>query len=76
MENTIPDGEGQLKFLGHYIRKGKLEDLCLAGRIDGKRARGRPRKTYLNNFQDRFQTTRELWDAARDRNDWRRVSEA
>ena len=30
----------QLKFLGHVIRKGELEDLALSGRIPGKRARG------------------------------------
>ena len=29
----------QLKFLGHVIRKGELEDLALSGRIPRKRAR-------------------------------------
>ena len=40
----------QLKFLGHYIRRGKLEDSCLGGKINGKRARGRQRKICLQNF--------------------------
>ena len=38
-----------LKFLGHYSWRGKLENLCL-GKVNGKRARGRQRKTFLQNF--------------------------
>ena len=36
----------QLKFLGHCIRKEKLEDLALCGRMDGKRAPGGKRQTF------------------------------
>ena len=43
----------QLKFLGHAIRKGALEDLSLSGKIPGKRARGGQRKTFLDNFEFR-----------------------
>ena len=40
----------QMKFLGHVIRKEKLEYLSLTGLIPGKRARGRQRQTYLQLF--------------------------
>ena len=53
----------QLKFLGHYIRKGKLEDLSLGGRIPGKRARGGQRLTYTANFKKQFNSARhrDIW---------------
>ena len=57
----------QLKFLGHAIRKGKLEDLALSGRIPGKRARGAQRFTFINNFKHLYQNLEQLWDAARNR---------
>ena len=31
----------QIRFLRHILRKEKLEELVLTGRIEGKRARGR-----------------------------------
>ena len=31
----------QLRFLGHVMRKGELENVCLTGRVEGRRARGR-----------------------------------
>ena len=40
----------KLKFLRHKIRKRKLEDLRLGGKIKGKRARGGQRKIYRQNF--------------------------
>ena len=40
----------QMSFLGHVIRKEKLEHLSLTGVIPGKRARGRQRQTYLQQF--------------------------
>ena len=32
--------ERQTRFTGHIIRKGELEDLILAGKVQGKKARG------------------------------------
>ena len=40
----------QLSFLGHVIRKECLEELSLAGKIDGKRARGGQRTTFPPKF--------------------------
>jgi len=52
----------QQKFLGHIIRKGGTEDLCLAGRLPGKKARGGQRKLFLQTA-----SPRQLWDNARRR---------
>ena len=44
----------QLRFhIGHVTRKGKLEYLMLTGKIEGKRARGRQRLTFLG-WLERF----------------------
>ena len=37
----------QLSFVGHIIRENGLERLCLEGKIEGRKARGRQRLTYL-----------------------------
>ncbi len=42
--------KGQMEFLGHVMRKGGLENLSLTGRIQGKRARGRQRMTYMESL--------------------------
>ena len=43
----------QLSFLGHVYRKDNIERVALTGRIEGKRSRGRQRKTYLQSLKDR-----------------------
>ena len=55
----------QAKFLGHSIRKGKLENLVLQGRIQGRRARGRQRRTLMNNFPKL--PAGRIWTLARER---------
>ena len=40
----------QLQFLEHIMRKERLENLTLTGRIEGKRSRGRQRLTYLGSL--------------------------
>ncbi|KAG1681055.1 DNA replication licensing factor MCM5 [Nymphon striatum] len=50
----------QLTFLGHSIRRGKLECLALEGRLEGKRSRGRQRTKFLdinkydNSYSDNY----------------------
>ena len=61
----------QLKFLGHVIRKGALEDLSLTGKFKGKRRRGRRRKRFLDNFN--IGNAEYLWKSARDRQMWQDV---
>ena len=40
----------QLRFVGHVMRGGKIEDLSLTGRIPGCRARGRQREKYMDGI--------------------------
>ena len=40
----------QMQFLGHLNRHKGLEHLALTGKLEGKRGRGRPRATYLENL--------------------------
>ena len=61
----------QLNFVGHVLRKGKLEHLSLTGKINGKRAPGRQRLTYMkqhtttnnNNAAELIQKSydRKIW---------------
>ena len=63
----------QLKFLGHAIRKGEFKDLALSGRIHGKRAKSAQRFTSINNFKHLYQNPGQLWDAARNRTNWKSI---
>ena len=42
----------KLKFLGHVMRRNGTKNLAIAGKIEGKRARGRQRQTYISNIKD------------------------
>ena len=42
----------QLRFLGHVMRKGELENICLTGRVEGRRARGRQRRKYMDGISN------------------------
>ncbi len=59
--------ERQTSFTGHIIRKGELEDLILAGKVQGKKARGGQRLLFLNQVMENTELTspRTTWDAAR-----------
>ena len=61
--------ERQTSFTGHIIRKGELEDLILAGKVQGKKARGGQRLLFLNQVMENTGLTslRTIWDAARNR---------
>ena len=43
----------QMSFLGHVLRKEEMEHLIVTGIVDGKRARGRQRETFLT-YLDKF----------------------
>ena len=47
----------QLKFFGH-VKKDELEDNVLSGYINGKRSRGRNRKTYLDGISEKLGRSR------------------
>ncbi len=60
--------ERQTGFTGHHIiRKGELEDLILAGKVQGKKARGGQMLLFLNQVMENTGLTspRTTWDAAR-----------
>ena len=61
--------ERQTRFTGHIIRKGELEDLILAGKVQGNKARGGQRLLFLNQVMENTGLTspRTIWDAARNR---------
>ena len=65
----------QLNFLGHILRREKIEHLCLTGKIEGRRGRGRQRIKLLDTICEEAQMTRNaLIQLARDRLRWRKMT--
>ena len=65
----------QLNFLGHILRAEKIEHLCITGRIEGRRGRGRQRIKFLDSICEEAQITRNaLIQMARDRLRWREMT--
>ena len=40
----------QLRFLGHVMRLQQLENVCMSGRVEGRRGRGRPRMKLVDSL--------------------------
>ena len=40
----------QLRFLGHVMRSGQLESVCVMGKVEGRRGRGRPRVKLVDSL--------------------------
>ena len=40
----------QLRFLGHVMRLQQLENVCVSGRVEGRRGRGRPRMKLVDSL--------------------------
>ena len=65
----------QVKFFGHVMRKEEMENLVTTGYVEGKRARGRQRETYLTYLQKmKEKTPIELIHLTRDRGVWSELS--
>ena len=62
----------QLQFLGHVLQEKKLEHLSIAGKIPGKRARGRQRNTFLQQFPA---TAIEIIHNANECDNWKQFSD-
>ena len=64
----------QLQFLGHILRAQGFESDCVLARINGRRARGRQRKKYMDCLTEslggRYKAA-ELVQLAKDRLKWR-----
>ena len=63
----------QLEFVGHVIRKEKIENLALSERLPGKCARGSQRYTFTKTFSKIFKHRTELWETARNRTLWQSI---
>ena len=64
----------RMSFFCHLIRKNEVERLSITGKINGKRARGRQRQTFLKEMSQWTRITPcELIHAATDRERWRVV---
>ena len=61
-----------IQFFGHVMRKRQLEHLAITGRIEGSRARGRQRQTYLDAMAEVAKTTRiNVLRMTENRAEWR-----
>jgi hypothetical protein len=66
----------QSGFIGHILRKGKLENIVTTGKINGRKDRGRQREKMLDSltkWHGRKSTT-ELIACTRDRESWRNMT--
>ena len=64
----------KMTFLGHVMRQGGLENLSLSGKIEGKRSRGRCRRTYLSDIIEWTSSSAgEVLHACHDRKLWKDV---
>ena len=68
----------KLQWFGHMVRQSgdSLGKTILEGMVDGKRSRGRPEKSWMNNIIEwTGMTVMELTTTARDREAWKSVVE-
>ena len=64
----------QLKFVGHSERKGGFESICMTGKMEGRRERGRPKKKYLDAMKEiveRRWTNAQIRRRMKNREEWR-----
>ena len=67
----------QMEFLGHLIRGEGMEYRCLTGMIEGRRARGRQRKKFVDSILEEMEgemSAVQLIRTGRCREGWRRVT--
>ena len=65
--------ERQLRFLGHILRRDGLEQNSIEGKLEGRRPRGRPRRSYINEIKNIVgeRNIRGVKELARDRQRWK-----
>ncbi len=65
----------KLKYFGHLIRHSKLHRMLLEGQANGRRAKGRPRMSYINNIKQWTGLSHiEAIRSAQDRLLWRTIA--
>ena len=65
----------QMRFLGHILRRDGLEKLVVEGKLDGRKSRGRPRRSYIQNLKNctTCESKGGFIQAAQHRNQWRNM---
>ena len=64
----------KLKYYGHVIRHQGIQKGAPTGKIEGRRSRGRQRKTWIDDVKEwRGLTTSEIRTRAQDRKGWRKL---
>ena len=64
----------QLRFLGHVMRRRQLESVCVMGKVEGRRGRGRPRIKLVDTLAKAVgggMTPAQLLQMTDRRSDWR-----
>ena len=65
----------KLAYYGHIRRHDTLQRKILEGKIEGKRGRGRRRKSWIENIEETTgQKINECCEIARDRDRWRSMA--
>ena len=71
---------GQITFLGHrgprpIMRKHRLENIVVTGKIEGERSRGRPRLNFMKSLSQLIQISEvEIIERTRNREEWRTMT--
>ena len=65
----------KLRYFGHIIRADKIQKVLLTGKVEGKRGRGRRRRTWANDIEQRTQRSmNNCMTEAYNREQWRYLS--
>ena len=66
----------KMKFLGHVMRRNGTENLAITGKIEGTRAKGCQRMTYISNIKDWTDTlnANDVLHATQDRERWKSMA--
>ena len=66
----------KMKFLRHMMRRNGTENLALTGKIEGTRAKGCQRMTYISNIKDWTDTlnANDVLHATQDRERWKSMA--
>ena len=64
-----------MSFLGHIMRKHRLENIVVTGKIEGERSRGRPRLNFMKSLSQLLKISEvEIIERTRNREEWRTMT--